>query len=209
MTERAGEIDMGMYLVIAVCGYLIGSVNSAIVLVRLRYRQDVRAGGSGNAGSTNVARTYGAAMGVLTLACDILKAALAGWLGRYLAGDSGYMVGVLFCLIGHCWPLYFHFKGGKGMAVAAGTLLFYDWKLFTVVAAIFALAFLIWRRVSLSTILSVLIFPPLYYLKVRRLDAVFIVGAVMCVLVIIRHRDNIRRLIAGTEPRFQLHRQER
>lgn len=200
---------MGIYLVIAAGGYLIGSVNSAILLVRLRYRQDVRTGGSGNAGSTNVARTYGTGLGALTLLCDILKAALAGALGRYLAGDSGYMLGGLFCLIGHCWPLYFRFKGGKGMAVAAGTLLFFDWKLFLLITAVFALAFLIWRRVSLSSILSVLVFPPLYYLTARRLDAVFAIGAVMCVLVLIRHRANIRRLVAGTEPRFQPHRRER
>lgn len=200
---------MGIYLLIAAAGYLVGSVNSAILLVRFRYRQDVRASGSGNAGSTNVARTYGAAMGALTLLCDILKAAVAGLLGRYLAGDVGYAVGGLACLIGHCWPVYFRFKGGKGMAVAAGTLLFYDWKLFCLLAAVFALTFFLWRRVSLSTVLTVLVFPPLYYLTTRRLDAMFIAGAIMCVLVVARHRSNIRRLIAGTEPRFQFPRRER
>lgn len=200
---------MGFYLLIAAAGYLIGSVNSAILLVRLIYRKDVRDGGSGNAGSTNVARTYGVGLGALTLLCDILKAALACTIGRYLAGDSGYMVGGLFCLIGHCWPLYFHFKGGKGMAVAAGTLLFFDWKLFCLIAAVFALTFLVWRRVSLSTIISVIIFPPLYYLSVRQLNAVLAVGIVMCLLVVFRHRPNIRRLIAGTEPRFQFRRRER
>ena len=200
---------MGIYILIAAAAYLIGSVNSAILLVRLRYRQDVRAGGSGNAGSTNVARTYGAGLGALTLLCDILKAALACLLGRYLAGDGGYATGGLFCMIGHCWPLYFRFKGGKGMAVAAGMLLFFDWRLFLLIAAAFALSFLIWRRVSLSTILSVLLFPPLYYLKVRRLDVMLVGGTAMCLLVILRHRSNIRRLIAGTEPRFQLHRRER
>lgn len=199
---------MAIYLVIAAVGYLVGSVNSAILLVRLLYRQDVRAGGSGNAGSTNVARTYGAGLGALTLLCDFLKAALACMVGRYLAGNSGYMIGGLFCLFGHCWPLFFHFKGGKGMAVAAGTLLFLDWRLFALNAAVFALVFLIWRRVSLSTILAVLAFPFLYYLKMRRVDAVLIVGTVMCVFVVVRHRANIRRLIEGTEPRFQFHHRE-
>ena len=197
---------MGIYLLTAAAAYLIGSVNSAILLVGLKYRQDVRASGSGNAGSTNVARTYGTGIGLLTLLCDILKAGLAGLLGRRLAGLNGYMLGGLFCLIGHCWPLYFRFKGGKGMAVAAGTLLFLDWKLFLLIAVFFALSFAIWRRVSLSTILSVILFPPLYYLEVRRLDAVVVLGAVMCLLVILRHHDNIRRLIAGTEPKFQPHR---
>ncbi len=200
---------MGVYLVIAVCGYLIGSVNSAILLVRLIYRKDVRAGGSGNAGSTNVTRTYGPWLGALTLLCDILKAALASLLGRHLAGDTGYMLGGLFCLIGHCWPLYFRFKGGKGMAVAAGMLLFYDWKLFLVIAAVFAAVFLIGRRVSLSTIVSVLLFPPLYYLTARRLDAVLVIGSVMCALVVFQHRANIRRLIAGEEPRFRIDRRKR
>ena len=200
---------MGIYLVIIAGAYLIGSVNSAILLVRLLYRQDVREKGSGNAGSTNVARTYGAGIGALTLLCDILKAALAGFLGRSLAGQCGYMIGGLFCLIGHCWPLYFRFKGGKGMAVAAGTLLFINWKLFILMVVIFAFTFLLWRRVSLSTILSVLAFPPIYYLTTRSLDPVFVIGTVMCALVVIRHRENIRRLIAGTEPRFQFHRRNR
>lgn len=200
---------MGIYLLIAAAAYLIGSVNSAIVLVRLLYRQDVRASGSGNAGSTNVSRTYGTGIGLLTLSCDILKAALAGLLGRALAGQTGYMIGGLFCLIGHCWPLYFRFKGGKGMAVAAGMLLFLDWKLFLLIAVIFALTFLVWRRVSLSTIVSVLVFPPLAFLRQGRLDAVCVLGTVMCLLVIFRHRENIRRLIAGTEPKFQPHRRER
>ncbi len=206
---EAGRKDMGIYLLIAAGAYLIGSVNSAILLVRTRYGQDVRERGSGNAGSTNVARNYGTGMGVLTLGCDILKAALAGLLGRSLAGESGYMFACLLCLIGHCWPLYFRFKGGKGMAVAAGTLLFLDGKLFLLIAAFFVVTFLIWRRVSLSSILSVLTFPPLYYLTARRLDAVFVIGTVMCVLIVLRHWENIRRLAAGKEPRFQFHRGER
>ena len=196
------------FIAIAVCGYLIGSVNSAILLVGLRYRQDVRAGGSGNAGSTNVARTYGAKLGALTLLCDMLKAGAAGVIGRSLGGDGGYMLGGLFCLIGHCWPVFFRFKGGKGMAVAAGALLFFDWRLFAIHAAVFVLVFLIWRRVSLSTILTVLVFPPVYYLTMHRLDAVFAAGTAMCVLIVIRHRANILRLIAGTEPRFQFRRQK-
>lgn len=200
---------MSMYLLIAAAGYLIGSVNSAVLLVRLVYRQDVRDSGSGNAGSTNVARTYGAGLGAITLLCDILKAGLACALGRYLAGEIGYMLGGLACLIGHCWPAYFRFKGGKGMAVAAGVLLFYDLKMFAILAGFFAVVFLIGRRVSLSTILTVIAFPPLLYLTERRLDAVFALGTVMCAFVVARHHANIRRLLNGTEPKFQFHRRER
>lgn len=196
-----------IYLLIAAAAYLIGSVNSAIVLVKLRFRQDVRTGGSGNAGATNAARTYGAGIGVLTLACDMLKAVLSCVLGRALAGQTGLMLAGLFCLVGHCWPVYFRFKGGKGMAVAAGTLLALDWKLLLVMIAFFAVIFLIWRRVSLSSVLSVLLFPPLYYCVTRQADAVLVIGTVICLLAVFQHRQNIRRLLAGTEPKFQLHRQ--
>ena len=195
---------VGKYLLIAAAAYLIGSVNSAILLVRLLYRQDVRASGSGNAGSTNVTRTYGSAPGLLTLLCDMLKAAAAGLLGRALAGQTGYMVGGLFCLVGHCWPLYFRFKGGKGMAVAAGMCLLLDWRVFLILGALFAVTFALWRRVSLSTIAAVAAFPPLYWLMARQADAVLALGTVMCLLVLFQHRENIRRLLNGTEPKLTI-----
>ena len=195
---------MAMFLFIAVIGYLIGSVNCAIVLVRFQFNKDVRSGGSGNAGATNAARTYGLGVGLLTLLGDVAKAVVAGLIGKHLAGQDGLIVADLFCLIGHCWPVFFRFKGGKGMAVAAGTLLLLNWKLLIGIAVFFVLVFLCWKRVSLSTVLSVLIFPPLYYLTRGYLDLSFVLGTVISLIVVFQHRQNIQRLFAGTEPKFQL-----
>lgn len=192
-----------VFLLIAVVGYLIGSVNSAILLVRLKFHKDVRAGGSGNAGATNVARRFGLESGLLTLLGDVLKAVIAGLAGRFLAGPDGMILADFFCLIGHCWPVFFRFKGGKGMAVAAGTLLLLDWRLLLIVAAFFLLVFFCWRFVSLSTILSVLIFPPLYYLTERRGDMSLLLGTLICAIILFQHRQNILRLIHGTEPKFE------
>ena len=190
------------YVLISILGYLVGSVNSAILLVWAKFHRDVRSGGSGNAGATNVTRTYGVGVGLLTLLGDVAKTAVSGGIGYLLAGPNGLSVGCFACLLGHCWPVFFRFKGGKGMAVAAGTLLLLDWKLLILIATFFVIVFLCWRRVSLSTVLSVLIFPPLYYWKLGHIELSFILGTLISLIVILQHRQNIARLIAGTEPKM-------
>ena len=194
-----------VYLAIAVIGYLIGSVNSAILLVGLKYYRDVRSDGSGNAGATNTARLYGAGAGVVTLACDMAKSVVSCLIGQALAGRTGLMAAGLACLVGHCWPVFFHFRGGKGMAVAAGALLALDRPMLLILLAFFLLVFLVSRRVSLCTVLTVLLFPLVYWLMERRLDGCFWLGCAMVALIVFQHRRNIARLLAGTEPKMQFH----
>lgn len=201
-TERENMV----YLAIAVIGYLIGSVNCAIVLVRQKYHLDVRAAGSGNAGATNTARLFGAEAGLLTLLGDMAKAVVSSLIGLALAGRTGLMAGGLACLAGHCWPVFFRFKGGKGMAVAAGTLLTLDRSILIIVLAFFIVIFLISQRVSLCSVLSALLFPPMYLLTLGQADACFWLGCVMAALIVFQHRQNIVRLLAGTEPMLQLKR---
>lgn len=189
-----------VYLAIAVIGYLIGSVNCAILLVKAKFHRDVRTAGSGNAGATNTARQFGAGAGALTLLGDMVKAVIASLIGQALAGRTGLMAGGLACLLGHCWPVFFRFKGGKGMAVAAGAVLALDWRIVVIILAFFIVVFLISRRVSLCTVLSVLLFPPMYWLVAQRIDASFWLGCVMMALILFQHRQNIVRLLAGTEP---------
>ena len=189
-------------LLTAVISYLMGSVNSAILLVRGLFHKDIRASGSGNAGATNAGRSYGAGVGALTLLGDVLKAVISCAIGRALAGQAGQALAGLFCLIGHCWPVFFHFRGGKGMAVGAGTLLYMDWRATLILLAIFIVVFLIGRRVSLSTIVTVLAFPPVYYALHRTADVMLILTSVMVVLIVFQHRSNIARIIKGTEPKF-------
>lgn len=195
-----------VYLAIAAIGYLIGSVNCAIVVGKLKYHRDVRAAGSGNAGATNTARLFGAGAGVATLLGDMVKAVIAALIGQALAGRTGLMAGGLACLVGHCWPVFFRFKGGKGMAVAAGALLTLDRQMLVIILAFFIVVFLVSRRVSLCTVLSVLLFPPVYLLAERQADACFWLGCAMVALIVFQHRQNIARLLAGTEPMLQLKR---
>ena len=194
---------MGYYILLILAGYLIGSVNSAILLVRSKFKRDVRSAGSGNAGATNVARVFGMPTGLLTLGCDVAKALLAGLIGWAVMGRTGLMAADLGCLVGHCWPLFFHFAGGKGVAVAAGTLLALDWRMFLVIVGLFLVCVLATGRVSVGSLAGVIGFPPLYYL-LHGADAALAIGTAMCLLVIFQHRKNIRRLIHGEEPRFTL-----
>ena len=193
----------------AVISYLIGSVNSAILLVRGLFHKDIRSSGSGNAGATNAGRSYGAGVGALTLLCDVLKAVVACLIGHALAGQTGQALAGLFCLVGHCWPVFFHFRGGKGMAVGTGALFTIDWRVTLILIAFFLLVFLVGRRVSLSTVLTVIVYPAVYYLMHGAWDITLTLTTVMAVLIVFQHRSNIARIIKGTEPKFSFKRADK
>ena len=130
-------MDIWKYLLIAVAGYLLGSMSASILLSRLALGGDVRGKGSGNAGATNMARVYGWGMGFVTLGCDMLKAVLATWIGSLLLGDVGLALGGVCCMVGHCFPVFHKFKGGKGISVGAALGLMIDWKVFVGIIAVF------------------------------------------------------------------------
>lgn len=192
------------YVLLVIAGYLIGSVNSAILLVWRKFHKDVRNSGSGNAGATNVARVFGVASGLLTLGCDMAKAVIASLLGWFTLGHTGLMAAGLACLLGHCWPVFFRFRGGKGIAVGAGVILVLDIRLFLIEAVLFVLLFVIWRRVSLCSVVCAATFPAGCWFLFGW-GTTFVLSAVMCVIVEFQHRTNIARLIRGQEPRFDFH----
>ena len=191
------------YAIILIAGYLLGSISVAVLFTRSRFGSDVRKQGSGNAGATNVARVFGMNAGLVTLAGDMCKTALPGLIGYLLAGHSGLALGCLGCLIGHCWPVFFDLKGGKGVSVSACIALLLDWRLFLIVVAWFFLMFLICRRVSLCSITAGLLFPLVYYLFRHSLDAGFVLCCMVPIIVCWQHRGNIARLVKGTEPPFK------
>lgn len=190
------------YLLIFVIGYLFGSFSVSVLISKFVLRDDVREHGSGNAGATNVARVFGMKAGLLTLAGDMLKTAAAGLLGLWLAGRTGLVVGCAGCLIGHCWPVFFRFRGGKGVAVAGAIALLLDWRLFLILAAVFFLVFALSKRVSLCSISAAVCYPIAYALLHRGMSPALWLCLLVCVLVIFMHRDNIRRLLRGEEPKF-------
>lgn len=194
---------------IALFGYLLGSLNFSIILSRLR-GDDVRSHGSGNAGMTNMLRTYGKLPAAMTFIGDFLKGTLAVVLGRMVAGAAlavyGGLFGALGALLGHMFPLYFGFKGGKGVATGLGLLAALDPASFLIVAVIFIPIAPITGYVSLASVLGAGSFA--FVLLGRRwlqgaVDPVemamaFLLGAI----IVFNHRKNIKRLLNGTERKF-------
>lgn len=193
---------MVKYAIIAVIAYLLGSVSVAVLLTRDALGSDVRKQGSGNAGATNVARVFGLKAGIFTLAGDMVKAALSGLAGVLIGGQTGLAVACLACLVGHCWPVYFGFKGGKGVSVAGCLALVLDWRFFLALVAWFAMMAILSRRVSFASCTSAVVYPLLYWHFNRGMSAQLAVCIIMAVIVLILHRGNISRLIHGTEPEF-------
>ena len=192
-----------MTLVCAVIGYLIGSISIAVLLCRLLKHEDVREKGSHNAGSTNVARVYGLKIGLLVFVGDFAKMALAIGIGWLLMGKTGQAAASIGCLIGHCWPIFFGFKGGKGVAVSAAIACFIDWRLLICLLIIFAVAAVISKRVSVGSQVAAVLFTPVMLLLGNLFIWFIITGIVVCVVVVVQHIPNIKRLINHTEAEFK------
>lgn len=213
-------------LLSAVFSYLLGSFNSAILVVRLLKHKDVRDYGSHNAGLTNTLRCFGKGCAALTLLGDMGKGILAVFLSRGicmlldtgLTAQSdvhfiGYIAGI-FAILGHVFPLYYHFKGGKGVLVGVSVFLGIDWKVFLCLIVIFAIVLVISKYVSLGSIVASACCPPLtfllQYLQRGDLPLWYLwlntgLAALMALWVIWMHRSNIQRLRAGSENKFSFH----
>lgn len=183
-------------------GYLLGSISFSILVPRLKAGiTDIRALGSGNAGATNVLRTQGKAMAILVLFGDIAKGVIGAWIGYLLAGALGGALGSAGAIVGHCFPIFFQFKGGKGVATGIATIMMVDPYVGLAAVLVFILTIILTKTVSLGSILgaasiyiTVWIFKPELPLILYCLF-----GAT---LVIVRHRSNIHRIINGTEDRL-------
>lgn len=196
-------MDVLKLIAAAAAGYLLGSISSAVLLTHTPLGGDIRDKGSGNAGATNVARIYGIGMGLLTLLLDGIKTALAMYLGTLLAGEPGATLGAAACLIGHCWPAYFRFKGGKGVSVAGAIAVWLDWRLILILIAVFLILAFVSKRVSVGSLSAGLVYPFAMLLLGGFAWHQLALGFFILVLVFFTHRENIRRIIAGTEPVFR------
>jgi acyl phosphate:glycerol-3-phosphate acyltransferase len=196
-------------------GYLLGSIPFGYLLVRATGGGDIRFQGSGNIGATNVARAAGWSAGVLTLLLDAAKGFFAVWLsGRFSGGNIRIMVYAgLAAIIGHVFPVWLRFSGGKGVATALGVFVAICWPAAAAGVVLFLLVFSFWRYVSLASISAAAALPLLVYLLYAPghapPTAVTFSTLLAAALVIIKHRDNIERLLAGTEPRFEFRRDKR
>ncbi len=191
-----------LYCVITlVSGYLLGSLSFSIIFSCFLGR-DIRKQGSGNAGATNMTRVFGWLPGVATLAFDVLKALAAMMIGRKLLGDLGVCLGGIASMTGHCWPVFYGFKGGKGIAIGAAIGFMIDWRVCVSIVATFLIVAVITKKVSLGSIAAAVAIVPATLVFAP--EPLMIVLAVFgMILAITRHEKNIERLIDGTEPDFK------
>lgn len=185
-------------------GYILGSIPFGVILTRLGGAGDLRAIGSGNIGATNVLRTGRKGLAAATLLLDLGKGAFAVWLGsRMLPGDplvnGGAMAGVM-AFIGHCYPVWLRFKGGKGVATMMGVCLALAWQLGAIFAGVW-IGMLLLSRISSVGGMSAALSAPIAAYATGRLDLMAACAA-MALIVLWRHRENIGRLLKGTEPRI-------
>lgn len=191
---------MGLVVACIIIPYLIGSVNFAMVISKVKYRNDIREYGSGNAGTTNMLRTYGKGAAVLTLFGDMAKAAVAVFLGALLWVDGACIAG-LFCVVGHIFPCWFNFKGGKGIAPTAMVILLTSPPTFLVLLTIFVIIVVGTKYVSLGSVMCALLYP----LLLSRFGGVginIIMSFMITILVVVMHRGNIKRILNKTESKI-------
>ncbi|MDR3277798.1 MAG: glycerol-3-phosphate 1-O-acyltransferase PlsY [Oscillospiraceae bacterium] len=204
-------------LAIAIPAYVVGGVNGAIITSISVYRKDIRRYGSGNPGLTNFYRVFGKGFALLVIVIDVMKSVapvlLGGWLCAHflLAGQRmfGRELAGFFVMLGHCFPLFYRFMGGKGV-MALGTVLFIiDWRIALLGWGVFALTALLTRYVSLGAILGSLAYPAAVVVFDLGGIPEFLIALACAVLLIARHHENIRRLIAGKESKFSFSRSKR
>jgi acyl phosphate:glycerol-3-phosphate acyltransferase len=210
VADRITTEPMSSYLSIAMIAYLLGSIPFGFLLVRIFRGQDIRHSGSGNIGATNVARSS-PGLGIVTLLLDAGKGLLAVYLAMVLYKAPVYpvmCVAALFAVVGHIFPIWLGFRGGKGVATAVGGFLLVAPQAVFGALIVFLLVVLSTRYVSLGSVAAAATFPLLAWLFYRayfRPNYIAILG-LASLLVIVRHRRNLGRLLAGTEPRFELRR---
>ena len=186
--------------------YLLGSMNFAIMVSKRKYNQDIRNFGSGNAGATNIMRTYGKSAAFLTFGGDALKAFVSALIGYAAFGKYGAYIAGLFCVLGHVFPIYYKFKGGKGVVTLAISILMCNWIAFLILVTLFVLIVLATKYISLASIMCALLYPVVLDRIEKMLfggtGAYVILALMSSALVIFMHRENIRRLLAGKENKF-------
>ena len=197
------------YILIAAIGYLLGNVSVGILVARLYGIGDIRKVGSGNAGTTNVLRNLGWVPSVLTLAGDCLKGLIAALIGKWIAGDIGLLIGGNFAVIGHDFPVFFKFRGGKGIATNLGLILVANPAIAAGLTAAVIIVVGVSRYMSLGSIMACFAYPALVAILMRSNPyyTAYVLFAVFAgALALFCHRSNVVRLIRGNENRLDFSR---
>lgn len=194
------ETSAPLLALVALAGYLLGSVPFGIVIARIFGLGDLRQIGSGNIGATNVLRTGNKLAAFLTLVLDAGKGGIAVLIARALFAEDAAQIAGVAAFLGHCFPIYLRFKGGKGVATFLGTLLALFWPAGLAGCATWLIIAVIFRISSLSALVAAALAP--VWLAVLGMPSAVLFGVGLAVLIFIRHHENIARLIKGEEPRI-------
>jgi len=198
------------YIIVAIIAYLLGSISFSVIISKKMAGFDVREKGSGNAGTTNVLRSVGKKAAIITLVCDVLKgvvailiAVIVGKIVKDLNNSLLVQLAGIAVIVGHTFPVFFGFKGGKGIATSLGVLLVTNWNI-GLICLVFALILMILTRmVSLGSIVAAILFPVLVIFMPSNAYIVegnyVIYSIILAVLVVFNHRSNVKRLLNGTE----------
>lgn len=190
-----------LLILVAITGYLLGSLNSSLIVSRF-YGVDVRQHGSGNAGMTNTLRTLGKKPALFVLLGDLAKGILAFVAGYYIyGGQTGGMLAGTAAILGHVWPVFFGFKGGKGVLTALAILMLIDWPIALTSLIVFIIILLLTKYVSLGSIVAAFLFPVISVVIGRSIETVIFSG-IIAILIIVKHHTNIKRLLDGSESKF-------
>ncbi|MDO5756921.1 MAG: glycerol-3-phosphate 1-O-acyltransferase PlsY [Rhodobacterales bacterium] len=194
------ETPAALLILWAVIGYLMGSIPSGMILARTLGLGDLRSIGSGNIGATNVLRTGSKGAAAATLLLDAAKGAVPVLLARWLAGEDAAQLAALAAFLGHCFPLWLRFRGGKGVATFLGVMLALAWPAGLLCCATWLATAMITRISSLSALVAAISAP--VWMLVLGLQQMLALGVILAALVLWRHSANIARMRAGTEPRI-------
>lgn len=198
----------------AVAAYFLGCCNTALILSKYILHDDVRNHGSGNAGLTNFYRVFGKKMVAFVILGDLAKAIISCLLGGFLIGSLamsgapvdialGKLIGGIFAMLGHSFPCMFDFKGGKGVLCGAGIIMIMDWRIAAVCLGVFAILVALTRLVSLGSMVAAALFPIMCFVLYRSW-VVVILAIIASILIVWRHRENAKRIVSGTENRFEI-----
>ena len=200
---------MGAYIAIAIIAYAIGSINFSVIFSRKFAGFDVREKGSGNAGTTNMLRTVGKKAAVITLVCDILKgivsiliALLIGYFVKDVNKAILVQIAGFFAIFGHTFPIFFEFRGGKGVATALGVILLTNWQIGLICLAFALILIIITKMVSLGSIMAAILFPVLtIFIQTNYIEPgnYIIFGIAVGLLVVFNNRKNLKRILEGNE----------
>lgn len=208
--EITAPIFVIQILLCIVIPYLLGSINTAIIISKKLYKEDIRNFGSGNAGMTNMHRTYGMKAALLTLTGDCAKQIVSIFFAAFIYGREGAYLASMFCVLGHIAPIFYKFKGGKGVLTAATMILFLNPVVFLFVFLLFVVVVAFSRYISLGSILSAFAYPGILYMYLTFTKTLssgafaMISSVVISFIVIFMHRSNIARLANGKENKLCL-----